>query len=87
MNSFAIRLEKNGTINVPQAIQDKLNICEGDLLNLIEIEGIILLTLQQPKVPQLSDQITTIREEANVTLNDLLQGLDEERQKIYQEKH
>ena len=87
MKSFAIRLEKNGTINVPQDIQDKLNICEGDLLNLIEIEGIILLNLQQPKVPQLSDQITTIREEANVTLNDLLQGLDEERQKIYQEKH
>ena len=87
MKSFAIRLEKNGIINVPQTIQDKLNICEGDLLNLIEIEGIILLTLQQPKVPQLSDQITTIREEANVTLNDLLQGLDEERQKIYQEKH
>ncbi|MDB9391156.1 AbrB/MazE/SpoVT family DNA-binding domain-containing protein [Microcystis aeruginosa] len=66
MKSFAIRLEKNGIINVPQTIQDKLNICEGDLLNLIEIEGIILLTLQQPKVPQLSDQITTIREEANV---------------------
>jgi len=87
MKSFAIHLEKNGTINVPQAIQDKLNICEGDLLNLIEIEGIILLTLQQPNVPQLSDQITTIREEANVTLNDLLQELDEERQKIYQEKH
>ncbi|MEA5534065.1 AbrB/MazE/SpoVT family DNA-binding domain-containing protein [Crocosphaera sp. XPORK-15E] len=86
MKSFAIRLEKNGTITVPQAIQDKLNLCEGDLLNLIEIEDLILLTLKQPKVPQLSDQITKIREKANVTLNDLLQGLDDERQTIYQEK-
>ena len=39
MKSFAIRLEKNGTINVPQAIQDKLNICEGDLLNLDNHKG------------------------------------------------
>ncbi|MFM7438884.1 MAG: AbrB/MazE/SpoVT family DNA-binding domain-containing protein [Snowella sp.] len=49
MKSFAIRLEKNGTITVPQAIQDKLNLCEGDLFNLIEIEDLILLTLQQLK--------------------------------------
>lgn len=68
MKSFAIRLEKNGTITVPQAIQDKLNLCEGDLLNLIEIEDLILLTLQQPKVPQLSDQITTIREDESKLL-------------------
>lgn len=86
MKSFPIRLQKNGTIVVPQDIQEKFNLQEGDLLNLIEIEGMILLTLQPSKVAQLADQIVTIREKSKISLDELLQGLDEQRKEISQKR-
>ncbi|MDJ0730415.1 MAG: AbrB/MazE/SpoVT family DNA-binding domain-containing protein [Crocosphaera sp.] len=87
MKSFSIRLQQDGTIMVPKVIEDKLNLHEGDYLNFLEIDDVIILTSQQPKVPQLTEQITTIREQENVSLEELLEGLENERTIIYKEKY
>ncbi|WP_107667632.1 AbrB family transcriptional regulator [Cyanothece sp. BG0011] len=87
MKSFPIRLQQDGTIAVPKLIQDKLNLHEGDWLNLLEIEDVIILTSKQPKVPQLTEQITAIREEEKISLEELLEGLENERKIIYKEKY
>jgi AbrB family looped-hinge helix DNA binding protein len=86
MKSFPIRLQKDGAIVVPHDIREQFNLQEGDLLNLMEIEGIILLTLQQSKVPQLADQIATLREESKMSLYELLQDLNEQRKEISQKR-
>lgn len=87
MKSFPIRLQQDGTIAVPKLIQDKLNLHEGDWLNLLEIEDVIILTSQQPEVPGLTEQITAIRKEEKVSLEELLEGLENERKIIYKEKY
>ncbi len=87
MKSFPIRLQQDGTIMVPKVIQDKLNLHEGDYLSFLEIEDVIILTSKQPKVPQLTEQITAIREEEKVSLEELLEGLENERKMIYKEKY
>ncbi|EAZ92279.1 AbrB/MazE/SpoVT family DNA-binding domain-containing protein [Crocosphaera chwakensis] len=87
MKSFPVRLDQDGTIIVPKVIQDALNLHKGDYLNFLEIEGLIILTSKNPKVPQLIEKITTIREEEDVSLEELLEGLEHERKIIYKEKY
>ena len=53
----------------------------------MEIEDVIILTSQQPEVPVLTEKITAIRKEEKVSLEELLEGLDNERKIIYKEKY
>lgn len=86
MRVFPIRLEKEGQITVPQAVQEQLNLTEGDTLTLLQIGDLVLLTPKHLQVPQLADQITAIREDEGVDLTDLLDGIKTERTAIWQEQ-
>ncbi len=76
IKQIPIVLGRKGEITIPQVIQDSLNINEGDNLILLQIGDLIVLTPQQPQVPQLIDQIATLIENENVSLTDLLAGLE-----------
>ncbi|MBG0747764.1 MAG: AbrB/MazE/SpoVT family DNA-binding domain-containing protein [Planktothrix agardhii KL2] len=86
MKQIPIVLGQKGEITIPQVIQDSLNINEGDNLILLQIGDLIVLTPQQPQVPQLIDQIATLMENENVSLTDLLAGLEAEREVINREQ-
>lgn len=84
--AFPIRLEKEGQITVPQTVQERLNLTEGDMLTLMQIGDVVLLTPKQPQVPQLADRITALREDEGVSLTDLLEGIETEREAIWNEQ-
>ncbi|CAD5949370.1 AbrB/MazE/SpoVT family DNA-binding domain-containing protein [Planktothrix agardhii] len=86
IKQIPIVLGQKGEITIPQVIQDSLNINEGDHLILLQIGDLIVLTPQQPQVPQLIDQIATLMENENVSLTDLLAGLEAEREVINREQ-
>lgn len=86
IKQIPIVLGQKGEITIPQVIQDSLNINEGDNLILLQIGDLIVLTPQQPQVPQLIDQIATLMENENVSLTDLLAGLEAEREVINPEQ-
>ncbi|BBD55185.1 MULTISPECIES: AbrB/MazE/SpoVT family DNA-binding domain-containing protein [Planktothrix] len=86
IKQIPIVLGQKGEITIPQVIQDSLNINEGDHLILLQIGDLIVLTPQQPQVPQLIDQIATLMENENVSLTDLLAGLEAEREMINREQ-
>ncbi|MBD1806189.1 AbrB/MazE/SpoVT family DNA-binding domain-containing protein [Microcoleus sp. FACHB-SPT15] len=86
MKAFPIRLQENGQITVPQPVQDNLNLTEGDMLTLLQVGNLVLLTPKQPQVPQLADKITAIMEAEGITLTDLLDGIETEREAIWQEQ-
>lgn len=87
IKQMPIPIRQKGEITIPQVVQDSLNVNEGDLLTLVQIGNLILLTPQQPKVQELIDQITTLMETENVDLNDLLAGLEAEREAINQDQY
>ena len=45
------------------------------------------VTVKRLRLPELSRQFSALMDEANITLDDLLAGLAEERQAIYLEKY
>jgi len=80
---FSVPLQSQGQITVPLALQDQLNLAEGDHLTLLKIGDIVLLAPQSLKVPQLTEQIAATREAAGVSLSTLLNALQAERQMIW----
>ncbi|MEG4583253.1 hypothetical protein QUA71_27135 [Microcoleus sp. MON1_C5] len=86
IKQFPIILGQGGEITIPQLLQNSLNVNQGDMLVLLQIGNLIVLAPKQPQAPQLIDRIATIMENENVSLTDLLSGLEAEREAIWQEK-
>jgi hypothetical protein len=68
-------------------VRKSLAVDAGDVLNLVQIEEVLLLTRREAKIPDLSLQFTGVMQEANVSLAELLKGLEEERKLIWQERY
>jgi bifunctional DNA-binding transcriptional regulator/antitoxin component of YhaV-PrlF toxin-antitoxin module len=86
MNTIQIR--KKGTFTLPSNFRQKYGVEEGEIYSYIDLgEGSLLLTRKVSQVDILSRRIARSLKENNVTLEDLLETLDEERRKIFKEKY
>ncbi|MGM3305519.1 hypothetical protein ACSQ6I_05920 [Anabaena sp. WFMT] len=86
IKAFPIRIENEGKITIPEDLTAHLSLVTGDILTLLQIGDVVLLTPKQPQVPQIADKITAMMEDAGLELGDLLQGLEAEREAIWQEQ-
>lgn len=84
-----VRLRERGQITIPQAVRDRwaAEVNDLDVLNLIEIGDAVFLSPKKLLLPELSKQFSALMDEEGVSLADLLEGLAEERQAIYQERY
>jgi bifunctional DNA-binding transcriptional regulator/antitoxin component of YhaV-PrlF toxin-antitoxin module len=85
--AFAVRVRERGQITLPQAVRNGLAVDTGDTLNLVQIDDLVLLSARQAMIPKLSQEFTALMQEEGVSLADLLQGLEEERKLIHQQRH
>lgn len=79
MQTYTVRLRERGQLTIPQAAREDLAVNEGDMLMLLQIDGLLVLTAKQPLMASLSEQFSRQMEEEGVSLADLLPGLAEER--------
>lgn len=83
-----VKLRGNGTITLPSNVRKKYKMQEGGFLQLIDVgDGSFFLFPKESKVTKIARRIEKKLKEANVTLDDLLETLDEERKRYYQEKY
>lgn len=87
LQTFAVRLRPRGQITIPQAVREQMAVDEGDVLTLVDAGDLVFLSRTRPQVPKLADRIAILMDEAGVSLADLLAGLEEERQAIWNERH
>ncbi len=87
METFTLSLEKEGQIKVPLTIQQQFNLKAGDTLTLIRINDVVFFTSKQPKVSQLADKFAELCQVEGVNLDDLLEGLAQEREAIWRENN
>lgn len=85
MDNVTIQLQPNGRLIIPTAIRQKYNIRPGDLFQLIDVDGLLILTPFIPLVPELALEIEKARLNAGLNTDDLLLSLREERNKYVQE--
>jgi hypothetical protein len=67
-------------------VRTSLAVETGDTLNLVQIDDIVLLSPRQAMIPKLSQEFSALMQEEGVSLAELLKGLEQERQLIWQER-
>ncbi len=88
MTANTIQVRKKGAITLPMDLRAKYGVDEGDIFTLIDMgDGSFLLTPRVSQVNRLGDRVAEILKEENVSLDDLLCTLDEERERYYQERY
>ena len=82
-----LQVRKRGVLTLPSDLREKYAIQEGDTYRLVDMDGIFVLTPMVPMVPELAQEIERTRLEAGLSMDELLQGLREQRQHYNQEKY
>ena len=83
-----LQIRGKGTITLPASLRKKYNLEEGESLNLIDVgDGSFFLVPVESKVVKSAEKVAKAVKEANVTLEELFEVLDEERKRYYQEHY
>jgi bifunctional DNA-binding transcriptional regulator/antitoxin component of YhaV-PrlF toxin-antitoxin module len=88
MTTNTIQVRKKGSITLPIDLRTKYGVDEGDIFTLIDMgDGSFLLTPRISQVNRLGDRVAEILRAEDVSLDDLLNTLDDERERYYQERY
>ena len=74
-----LQVRKRGVFTIPSELRIRYGIEEGDTFRLVDLDGIFILTPMVPMVPELAQEIEQTRIEAGLSMEELLQGLREQR--------
>lgn len=83
----AVQVRKRGVVTIPSELREKYGIQEGDTYQLVDLDGIFVLTPMVPMVPELAREIERYKREAGVSTEDLMEGLREQRKRYHEEKY
>lgn len=84
--TYTVRLRERGQLTLPQTVRRDLAVDDGDILELVQMDDLVWLSPRRAMLPELSKEFTALMEEENVSLADLLQGLEDERRAIARER-
>ncbi|OQY33038.1 MAG: hypothetical protein DRI56_07625 [Chloroflexota bacterium] len=82
-----VQVRKRGVVTLPIGLREKYDIQEGDTFQLLDLDGLFVLTPLTPMVPELAREIERARMEAGLTTEDLLSSLREQRERYYHENY
>ena len=82
-----LQVRQRGTITIPSELRDKYGILPGDTFRLVDLDGVFVLTPMVPMVPELAREIEKVREEAGLTVEEMLAGLRQQREQRFREEH
>ena len=80
-------MQERGQLTIPADIRRQMNIKDGDAFSLIRLGNTPVATRKRLVAPEVAGTIEALMEEEGVTLKDLLDGLQEQRQIYVREKY
>jgi bifunctional DNA-binding transcriptional regulator/antitoxin component of YhaV-PrlF toxin-antitoxin module len=88
MTTMTVQIRRKGVITLPVELRRQYNLDEGDVFTLVDLgDGSFLLTPRVSQVARLGNQVAQLMEEESVTLDEMLEALDQERETYYQEHY
>ena len=82
-----IQIRNRGVMTLPADLRDKYGIQSGDSYRVLDLDGIFVLTPMVPMVPELAREIERARLEAGLSVEELLEGLREQREQYHAETY
>jgi AbrB family looped-hinge helix DNA binding protein len=88
MTTMTVQVRRKGIITLPAQFRRQYGLDEGDVFTLVDLgDGAFLLTPQVSQLARLGDEVTRLMTEEEVTLEEMLEVLDQEREAYYREHY
>ncbi|MFN2610223.1 MAG: hypothetical protein ABR507_05030 [Actinomycetota bacterium] len=81
VESKIIQVRGRGTLTLPSRIRERYALSDGDPMTLVDLDGVLVLSPKVGVVSKLATEIERIREEAGLSVEDLIEGQAEQRKK------
>jgi bifunctional DNA-binding transcriptional regulator/antitoxin component of YhaV-PrlF toxin-antitoxin module len=88
MSAFNVQMRRKGTITLPVELQRKYSLGDGDVFALEDLgDGCFLLIPRVSRMARLAEKVAGIMQEDGVSPDEVLETLEAEREKYYQERY
>jgi bifunctional DNA-binding transcriptional regulator/antitoxin component of YhaV-PrlF toxin-antitoxin module len=88
MSMMVVQIRRKGIITLPIELRNRYSLNEGDVLTLQDLgDGSFLLVPSVSQVASLGDRVAQVINEEGVDTNEVLQVLEEERERYYREHY
>ncbi len=87
VETFVVQMRADGTLELPADFRAEHNLAAGDPLTIIRINGHLIIAPRPLIVPEMANKIAELREQAGLTVDDLLAGLEAVGQQLYTEQY
>jgi AbrB family looped-hinge helix DNA binding protein len=77
--SFTVKIAQRGLITLPQAVREAYHIEPGDVLTLLDLDGVLVLSPRRSEVDLLADRLGDRLRTEGESIESLLQAIREER--------
>jgi len=82
-----VQVRERGQFTIPAEIRRQMGIEEGDVFSLIQLGDTLVATRKKLVAPEIAKGIEALMEEEGLTLGDLLEGLEKQREGYVREKY
>ena len=88
MSAVNIQLRRKGILTLPVSLRRKYGLAENDVFTLEDLgNGSFLLIPRVSNVARLGDRVAEVMAEEEVSLKEMLEALDDERENYYREHY
>lgn len=85
IKSFVTEIKSRGQLTIPKKIRESSNLEEGEIVSIIPVGDSIIITPKRLELDEARREIKKIIKRSGVSVEELLEGLTKEREKLYKE--
>lgn len=78
--TYTIQIRQRGVITIPNEVRQEYGLDEDDVLTLVDLGGAFVITPKLSAVPKLAREIEKKRESAGVSIEELIETVQRDRE-------
>lgn len=87
VKSVTAEIKARGQLTIPKKIREASHLEEGEIVSIIPVGDSIIVTPKRLELDEARRQLKKILKGSGLSLDELLKGLEEEREAVYREKY
>lgn len=87
VKSMTAEIKARGQLTIPKKIREASHMEEGEIVSIIPVGDSIIVTPKRLELDEARRQFKKILKGSGLSVDDLLKGLEDERENVYREKY
>lgn len=87
IKSMTAEIKARGQLTIPKKIREASHLEEGEIVSIIPVGNSIIVTPKRLELDEARRQFKKILKDSGLSVDELLKGLEEERESLYREKY